>query len=483
MIILVQQQARADSTYKVVLVQVASSASEIPELEAQVSKLAMRINSVHSTLTHQPLVLLQQDISYSQFLALLSVADIFMATNLREGLNLTSHDFIHCQDGELASQKHGSLILSEFTGSASIFHGHELLVNPWDYKQCADAINKALEMSPEQKQRNWQYLLDRKSPYTALAWYSNLQSALTESHNLHQSRHTHAVSTLQVDGLLTSYNAAQSRLFFLEDDAIISPYTPNTPSPHLEAIDILQKLALDPKNTIYLTSNRSPEQLDITAKALPGQIGLIADNGCFAKLANTAEWKVLFDIDRIRDWRTGIRKVIEYFHERTEGSTIEEQRCSLTFHYENAIDQELAAHQASELADQINGSRGSDAIRVVRDASAVSVQPVHVSKAAAASMILDQRSSQPFPDFVFVAGGARCDDTLFRWANRLTLPSSSSSVLRTISVTLLATGTRGTEARAVLPAGWSLLDVLRSLLHPDQMTDGEDEGSYVMVDD
>ena len=90
----------------------------------------MRINSVYSTLTHQPLVLLQQDISYSQFLALLSVAEIFMATNLREGMNLTSHDFIHCQDGELASQKHGSLILSEFTGSASIFQGHELLINP-----------------------------------------------------------------------------------------------------------------------------------------------------------------------------------------------------------------------------------------------------------------------------------------------------------------------------------------------------------------
>ncbi|KAJ5676237.1 alpha-alpha-trehalose phosphate synthase subunit [Penicillium macrosclerotiorum] len=168
----------------VVLVQVASSASEIPELEAQVSKIAMRINSVFSTLTHQPLVLLPQDISYSQFLALLSVAEILMATNLREGMNLTSHDFIHCQDGELAPQKHGSLILSEFTGSASIFHGHELLVNPWDYKQCANSINKALEMSPDHKERNWQFLLDRKAPYTALAWFTYLQSALTEAHRV-----------------------------------------------------------------------------------------------------------------------------------------------------------------------------------------------------------------------------------------------------------------------------------------------------------
>ncbi|KAJ5174954.1 alpha-trehalose phosphate synthase subunit [Penicillium canariense] len=448
----------------VVLVQVASSASEIPELEAQVSKIAMRINSVYSTLTHQPLVLLQQDISYSQFLALLSVAEIFMATNLREGMNLTSHDFIHCQDGELASQQHGSLILSEFTGSASIFHGHELLVNPWDYKQCADAITKALEMSQEQKQRNWQFLLDRKSPYTALAWYSNLHSALTDSHSLQQSHHTHAFSPLRVDALLKTYNAAQSRLFFLEDGAIFDSDTANPP---VETTDILQKLALDPKNTIYLTSNRSPNQLEITAKSLPDRIGFIAENGCFARLLNTTEWTDLVDVDRTGDWRAAIRKVIEYFHERTEGSSIEEHRCSLTFHYGNAIDPDLAARRASELADQINGARGSEAIRVVRDTGAVSVEPLYASKAVAASMILDQGSGEEFSDFVFVAGSARGDEALFRWANRLTRSQPASFNPLSVAVTTLDTGTHATEARAVLPAGWTLLDVLRSLLTTD----------------
>jgi trehalose-phosphatase len=446
----------------VVLIQVASSASEIPELEAQVAKIAMRINSAFSTLTHQPLVFLRQDISYSQFLALLSVAEIFMATNLREGLNLTSHDFIHCQDGELSSQKHGSLILSEFTGSASVFQGHELLVNPWDYKQCADAINKALELSPEQKKRNWQYLLDRKSPYTALAWFSNLQTALTESHN--SQRPTHSVSPLQVNPFLTSYHAAQSRLLFLEEGSLFSA----------EALDILRALALDPKNTVYLTSNRSSDQLDLTTKSLPIQVGLIAECGCLVKTANENEWKDQFDTDRARNCRAGVRKVIEYFAERTEGSTIEERRCSVTFHYEHAVDQELAAHQASELADQINGSRGREAIRVVREAGSVTVEPLHASKAATASMILGQGGSTPASDFVLVAGGARGDEALFRWANGLTLP---------VAVTTLATGASATEAKTGLPAGSSLLDVLRALLIPDQSAGSEDKGSHVTIDE
>lgn len=440
-----------------------SSGSEVPELAAQVSRLAMRINAVYSTLTHQPLVFLQQDISYSQFLALLSVAEIFMATNLREGMNLTSHDFIHCQDGEVSSRKHGSLILSEFTGSASIFHGHELLVNPWDYKQCADAINTALEMSPEQKKRNWQLLLDRKSPYTALAWYSSLQSALTEAHSMQQSRETQAVSPVDIGTLKRSYGAAEKRLIFVEDGAILE----SKPSPR--AMDALRALSLDPKNTIYLTSNRSPEQLDATAKHLEANLGLIAENGCFLKaLPATDKWEALVDVDSTKDWRAGIRKVIEYFHERTEGSVIEERRCSLTFRYDNAVDADTAAHQASELADQINGARGSEAIRVVRDATAVSVEPLHTSKATAASAILDRTSGDVFPDFVFVAGGARGDEALFRWANRLSLPPSDSETERTLPVVTLTAGSHATEARARLPPGLSLLDVLEALVPGDK---------------
>lgn len=462
-----------------VLVQVASSASEIPELEAQVSKIAMRINSVYSTLTHSPLVLLKQDISYSQFLALMSVAEIYMATNLREGMNLTSHDFVHCQDGQLVSQKHGSLILSEFTGSASIFHGHPLLVNPWDYKQCADAINVALKMSPEQRKQNWEFLLDRKAPHTALAWFSSIQSALTEAHSMQQSRETHAVTPLCLDTLKESYHAAHKRIFFLEDGAT---FIPDKTHPSAEAADLIQALVLDPKNTVYLTSKNSPDQLDETARTLSPRIGLIAENGCFARPSPNPDeekvkeaWEALVDVTGTSDWRAGIRKVIEYFQERTEGSTIEERRCSLTFDYTHALDRDLAAHQASELADQINGARGSEAIRVVRDTSAVSVEPLHASKAAAASILLDRLPADESADFIFVAGGARGDESLFRWANQLTPvqhvngnghENGNGNGYKATAVVTVTAGTHATEASAVLPTGLSLLDVLRLLVFP-----------------
>ncbi|KAJ5590471.1 Alpha-alpha-trehalose phosphate synthase subunit [Penicillium hetheringtonii] len=421
----------------VVLVQITSSVSDLPELEAQVSKITMRINSIYSSLTHQPLVLLKQDISYAQFLALLSVAEIFMATNLREGMNLTSHDFIHCQDGELASQRYGSLILSEFTGSAAIFQGHDFIVNPWDYKQCADTINKALEMTPERKKHNWEYLLKRKSPYTALAWYSSLQDSLMEAHSMQQSRDAYSICPLDIKDLKDS---ADTKLKCSSN----------------KTINILHTLANDSKNTVYLTSDRSSEQLDSSTTSLPKSLGLIAENGCFVKLAGTSTWHSLVDMTRTQHWHTGIRKVIEYFAERTEGSSIEGRRCTLTFNFSEATDKDTASKQASELADQINGARGREDIRVVRDIGAVSIEPLYASKAVAVSWILHQSFGSDIPGFIFVAGSARGDEALFRWANRLLLDQDVAPG----TIMTLTAGTHATEAKARLPDGYSLLDVL-----------------------
>lgn len=436
------------------LIQVASSTSELPELEAEVLRIAMRVNSVYSTLTHQPLVFLRQDISYSQFLALLSVADIFMVTSLREGMNLTSHDYIHCQDGKLTPQRHGSLILSEFTGSASIFNEHELLINPWDYKQCADALDKALEMSPEQKQRNWEFLLAKKASHTAVAWFTSFSKALSTAHGAQLSREPSQVSSLSVNSLKDSYDESSLRLFFLEDGGTVGS-TASTPT--AKSVSLLVNLLRDSKNLVYITSSKSPEQLEPVIKKLPNRVGYIAENGCFKRAISSSEWETLVDTDKTKDWRNGIRKVIEYFQARTEGSWIEERRCLLTFWYNNAHDPEIAARQASDLADQISGSRGSEGVRVVRTRGAVTVEPLDVTKATAAESIMQSLPEKP--DFLFVAGGVRGDEALFRWAN-------SQPLEEIPHVTTLTVGSHATEARSVLPADMTIANIVNALISP-----------------
>lgn len=460
------------------------SAAEVPDLEGQISRIAMRINSTYSTLTHQPLVLLRQDTSYSQFLALMSVADIFMVTCLREGMNLTSHDYIQCQDGKLTSQRHGSLILSEFAGSASIFGGHGLLVNPWDYKQCADAINAALTISPEQKQHNWQYLRSRMAPHTAIAWVNSFSKALSESRGALLFREPDQLSSLSINTLKRSYDDSSLRLFLLEDEGIIaSTKTSNNPSssPFQQTLSLLNKLLQDPRNIVYLTSSKSPEQLEPLRRAVPRGTGLIAENGCFLLDPHTksdSDWEPLLDVDRTKDWRNGVRKVMQYFLERTDASWAEERRCSLTFHYDRKpenkekgenddgeeedfdLDFDPSGRQASELADQINGARGSEAIRVVLTDGAVIFEPSDVTKATAADRVL-RRLLPRVPGFLFVAGGARSDEALFRWANGL--EGESQGTLQVPNVFTLFAGTHATQAKTVLTGDISFEMVIDAL--------------------
>jgi hypothetical protein len=90
------------------MIQVALSTTEHNELHAQVSDVVSRINSKFGTIAYQPVVYLHQDIAFEHYLGLLTAADAFMITSLREGMNLTSHEFVCCQ-----AAKRSPLIMSE----------------------------------------------------------------------------------------------------------------------------------------------------------------------------------------------------------------------------------------------------------------------------------------------------------------------------------------------------------------------------------
>ena len=77
---------------QVVLIQVALQTTESNELAGGVSDAVARVNAAFSTLTYQPIVFLHtQDVTFSQYLALLTVADAFLVTSLREGMVLRTH--------------------------------------------------------------------------------------------------------------------------------------------------------------------------------------------------------------------------------------------------------------------------------------------------------------------------------------------------------------------------------------------------------
>ncbi|KLU84431.1 hypothetical protein MAPG_03473 [Magnaporthiopsis poae ATCC 64411] len=218
---------------KTVLIQVALSTSEKSELDATVSDIVTRVNSSWANLAYQPVVYLKQDIDYAQYLALLTIADALMITSQREGMNLTSHEFLACQDGrhtEAASggevKKHGSLILSEFTGTASLFGGHELSVNPWDYQACSDAIKQALTMGEDEKARRWGKLYEAVNHHTGAHWFTEFLSRLDRVYEEQHKRDQTAVPRLSMSSLARQYKRSERRLFILDYEGTLVSWGP-----------------------------------------------------------------------------------------------------------------------------------------------------------------------------------------------------------------------------------------------------------------
>ena len=439
-----------------VLIQVALSPSEKSELDATVSDIVTRVNSSWANLAYQPVVYLMQDIDYAQYLALLTIADALMITSQREGMNLTSHEYLLCQDGKIyPNQKHGSLILSEFTGTSSLFHKHELSVNPWDYRQCADAIKQALEMGDEEKKQRWEKLSDIVSLHTGSYWFSEFLNRLNIAHDQQHKRSQLHVPPLSITTFSTKYQAAGRRLFFLDFEGTLVCWGPVNQIITVSlqrTLDILIDLLLDERNIVYVMSGRRPEELDRIFRRVPN-LGLIAENGCSLKYCGSDEWANMADISQIKKWKESVQPIMTYFLERIPGAEVEERRCSLIFHYKGAEDYESASREASDCASHVSDACESQRFHAVHLDDRIIVEPIDWTKKTAARKVfesIDVEASEKRPlDFMIVIGDGREDEKVFRWANRL---DSEGKVQDVVTVSL---GFHSTEATTTINQGVS----------------------------
>ncbi|KAF8918805.1 hypothetical protein BGZ58_004759, partial [Dissophora ornata] len=190
---------------KIVLIQVALSTSEQNEVQGQVSDVVTRINSRFSDLSYQPIVFLRQDITFSQYLGLLTVADLCLITSLRDGMNLTAHEYVVCQE-----EQKNPLVLSEFAGTYGSL-GACLRVNPWNYTEVATAIHDALEMKEDEKVARWNELRKHVCTNTAQFWAQGFVSELVKVHSDVQRRYSIHIPLLDMAVVLPQYQAAKRR--------------------------------------------------------------------------------------------------------------------------------------------------------------------------------------------------------------------------------------------------------------------------------
>ncbi|OQE74191.1 hypothetical protein PENNAL_c0083G05479 [Penicillium nalgiovense] len=447
----------------IVLIQLVTSTTRQPDLEASISDIALRINSAYTTLEHQPLVFLRQDLLTPQYVALITVADVLIVTSLREGMNLTSHEFVYCQDGLYSNKAYGSLILSEFTGSASIFGDHALLVNPWDFRQCANAIYTALVRGREERKRDWEQLHRSLLHNSAKNWVKSFKERLSHACIEQLSHRRCTLPCLSVDNLKEKYRQAGRRMIFIQYEGTLAPWRPPsgvfflaTPQ---RAVTTLTDLTDDPLNVVYVVSSRTLEEQERRFRHVAG-VGLIAENGCFLREPHANEWNNLVNEGQTDTWKEGVFCILAYFQERMEDSWVETRHFSVVFHFGSVADRAMAKRLAAECADQINDACANQGIHAVIYESAVIAEPINTNKRPAAEVAWHyaDRSNNSKPDFLLIIGGDREDEDLFRWANEM---DSTGAVDYSMTVTI---GSQGSEAKTMLTHGVTgILDCLQRL--------------------
>ncbi|KAI5838918.1 glycosyltransferase family 20-domain-containing protein [Morchella snyderi] len=437
----------------VVLIQVALTTTSIVELQSTVIDIVTRINCAYATLDYQPVVYLHQDISYYQYLALLTIADALVVTSLRDGMNLTSHEYVYCQD-----QTHGPLILSEFTGSASIFNGAEISVNPWDHSKCASALYQALTMDPAEKKHRWDKLYSAVMHHTASYWLTTFLDELERAWVEQQRCGSTTIPRLSTKSLVDSYENSNKRVFLLDYEGTLaswgSPTSIILTSPQ-RTLDVLHDLLLDERNIVYIMSSRTPEELERLFHRVP-DIGLIAESGCFMRKFKSGQWTRV--ADEQLPWKKSVREILEYYVERTPGTFVEERNCSFIWHYEKSEDSTLAARQAGECCNHVNDSCESYRVHAVPLGGTVLVESWDWTKATAAKTVLELTSEgDSAVDFLMVVGDGRDDEPVFSWANDLATDGEVKSV------TTVKVGTKNTQANATITGVAGVIAALQKL--------------------
>lgn len=315
---------------KVVLVQICLGKSHNEDFERQLMLTVDRINSLSANIgMSPPVVFLHQGLEYPQYLALNCEADLFMVNTFREGMNLTCHEFIISSE-----EKNAPLLLSEFTGSASVLDEGSILINPWDIKHVSQSIKAGLEMTYAEKRKHWKSLVKSVVMHDSDTWIKSSLQDINNSWETNKERST--IFNLSYDTLYKDYENSKKKLFIFK---ITEP-------PTSRVLSTLSELAAN--NIVFVMNSHSKVTLErLYARA--SNVGLIAENGAYVKLDGS--W---YNIVEQVDWKDEVMKILDAKIERLPGAYYKVTDSMIRFHTENAEDQDRVAGVIGEAISHIN---------------------------------------------------------------------------------------------------------------------------------
>jgi len=349
--LLEQDPARAGTTTMLqVLVPSRLESPEYRQQRDEIELLIARINGRFGQPGVTPVEYLHRDISKPGLVALYRRADVMMVTPLRDGMNLVAHEFVFCQsEPGLPGRWRGSLLLSEFAGSAQVLPG-ALLVNPWNVDGVVERLGTALELDQPERRRRLGTMAKRVEELDSRKWADGFLTRLGR-HSRRDRRHK---PPPDADGevkerLQRRFARARARTILLDYDGTLRELEPHPDLaiPTREIRTLLRDLAALPGTEVHIVSGRRRRNLEQWFGQLP--IHLCAEHGYLAR-APGGEWRTLVELDL--SWMRPIERLLRRVAADVPGAHVERKSCSVAWHYREA-EPEYGSWRAHELLNDL----------------------------------------------------------------------------------------------------------------------------------
>lgn len=399
---------------KVILIQITNpSVHNTAQLERDVAEVISEINNASEGLVGVSSVHhYHKHIGEDEYFALLKVADVGLITSVRDGMNVTSLEYVIAQ-----RDNNGPVLLSEFTGTAASL-GDAIQVNPWDSLGTANAINQALTMPHDERLARQTALYEYVTTHNVQSWTHAFLRRLLD--NLAAHDHGQLTPALDRTAMLKTYKKAERRLLMFDYDGTLTPIVrePSAAIPTDKVLRTLKKLAADERNQIWIVSGRDQAFLEEWLGDIK-ELGLSAEHGSFVRYPHDDHWvNLTSELDM--GWQQDVIDVFQFFTERTQGSSIERKSVAITWHYRKA-DPDYGAFQAKECQTHLEQSIVSKyPVEILAGKANLEVRPKNVNKGEIVKSLVEKYHIGSPPDFVLCAGDDKTDEDMFKMLRKCT---------------------------------------------------------------